>query len=184
MPGPRRYKIHEESGFETPSGKVECYSDRLEAWGFDPLPTWHEPPETPESKPDLADEYPFILMSWKSAPFRHSGGRQINPLRQEHPDPMVHIHPETAERGGIHDGDKVVIETIRGRIQQKAHVTKGIDPKVIGVDYAWWFPEKGVSNLYGWAEANINILLDDNPPYNPEMGTTQLRGIACKIYKA
>jgi len=184
IPGSRQYGMHEENGFETPSGKVELYSDRLDAWGFDPLPTWHEPPETPESRPDLVDEYPFILMSWKSAPFRHSGGRQINPLRQEHPDPMVHIHPETAEKGGIHDGDKVVIETIRGRIKQKAHITKEIDPKVIGVDYAWWFPERGVSSMYGWAEANINILLDDNPPYNSEMGTTQLRGIVCKMYKA
>jgi len=86
--------------FETPSGKVELYSDRLDAWGFDPLPIWHEPPETPESRPDLVDEYPFILMSWKSAPFRHSGGRQINPLRQEHPDPMVHIHPRNSRKRG------------------------------------------------------------------------------------
>jgi len=54
---------------------------------------------------------------------------------------------------------------------------------VVGVDYAWWFPERGYENLYGWAEANINILTDDNPPYAREMGTPNLRGILCKISK-
>ena len=107
----------------------------------------------------------------------------MNALRGEHPEPVVYIHPVTAEKADINDGDWVYIETIRGRIKQKARLTKGIDPKVIGVDYAWWFPEKGVSSLYGWAEANVNILVDDNPPYSPEMGTTNLRGILCKISK-
>jgi hypothetical protein len=55
---------------------------------------------------------------------------------------------------------------------------------VVGADYGWWFPEKGVSSLYGWTESNINILTDDKPPFNREMGSTNLRGILCKIYKA
>ena len=107
----------------------------------------------------------------------------MNALRGEHPEPLVYIHPKTAENADIDDGEWVYIETIRGRIQQKARLTKGIDPKVIGVDYAWRFPEKGVSSLYGWAEANVNILVDDRPPYSPEMGTTNLRGMLCKISK-
>jgi anaerobic selenocysteine-containing dehydrogenase len=183
IPGSRQYRRYEEKGFETASGKVEIYSPRLDEWGFDPLPTYHEPPETPYSEPGLAEEYPLILTTWKSAPFRHSGGKQVSALRGEHPEAVVYIHHETAEKAGINDGDWVYIETIRGRIKQKACLTKGIDPKVIGVDYAWWFPEKGASSLYGWAEANVNILVDDRPPYSPEMGTTNLRGILCKISK-
>jgi anaerobic selenocysteine-containing dehydrogenase len=181
--GTRQYRRYKEKGFETASGKVEIYSHRLEEWGFDPLPTYQEPPETPHSEQALAEEYPLILTTWKSAPFRHSGGRQVNALRGEHPEPLVYIHPKTAEKADIDEGEWVYIETIRGRIQQKARLTKGIDPKVIGVDYAWWFPEKGVSSLYGWAEANVNILVDDRPPYSPEMGTTNLRGMLCKISK-
>ena len=101
-----------------------------------------------------------------------------------HPEPIVTVHPETAQERGIKDGDWVYIETVRGRIRQKAHVTSSIDPRVVGVDYAWWFPETGPSNLYGWKEANINILTDDMPPFNFEMGTTNLRGILCRISKA
>jgi hypothetical protein len=63
-------------------------------------------------------------------------------------------------------------------------VTTLIDQRVVGVDYAWWFPEKGAGGMYGWAEANLNILTDDAPPWGAEMGTPNLRGILCKVYKA
>jgi anaerobic selenocysteine-containing dehydrogenase len=60
-----------------------------------------------------------------------------------HPEPLVHIHPDTAAPLGIVEGDWVYIETTRGRIKQRAHLTDVYDQRVIGVDYAWWFPERG-----------------------------------------
>ena len=95
---------------------------------------------------------------------------------------MAYLHPQTARQLQISDGDWVYIETRRGRIRQKANLTTDIDPRIVGVDYVWWFPEKGSSDLYGWADANINILTDDNPPFNHEMGSSNLRGILCKVY--
>lgn len=181
--GTKQYRHYEVNGFETPSGKVEIYSSQLERWGFDPLPTYYELSETPYSDPELAKEYPLIFTSWKSAPFRHSGGRQIVTLRGMHPEPMVNIHPETAEKLGIQGGDQVYIETRRGRIKQKASLSTNLDPRVVGVDYGWWFPKKEASDLYGWAESNVNILTDDRPLYNREVGSTNLRGILCKVYK-
>ncbi len=182
--GSKRYKNYQENGFETPSGKVELYSPRLKEWGFDPLPTYHEFPETPYSNPELVKEYPLILSSFKREAFRHSEGKQIATLRHSRPDPVVGIHPDTAGKLGIKDDDQVYIETKRGRVRQKANLTTGTDPKVVWVDYGWWFPEKGVKNLYGWAESNINVLTDNKPPFGPEMGSANLRGILCKVYKA
>jgi anaerobic selenocysteine-containing dehydrogenase len=181
--GKKQYRCHEVNGFDTPSSKVELYSSQLKNWGFDPLPSYHEPPETPYSDPELSKDYPLLYTTWKSEPYRHSGGRQIASLRNSHPDPTIVIHHETAGRLGIQEGDWVYIETKRGKIKQKASLTAGIDPRVVGIDYAWWFPEKGLSSLYGWAESNINILTDDNLPFNREIGSTNLRGILCKIYK-
>jgi len=183
LAGSKQYRTYQSQGFPTSSGKVELYSDQLKQWGFDPLPTYYEPPETPYSDPELAKQYPLIFTNWKSEPYRHSGGRQIASLRSSHPEPIIMIHPETADRLGIKEGDWVYIETKRGRIRQRAYLTTGIDPRVVGVDYAWWFPEKGASDLYGWAESNINILTDDKPPFNPEMGSPNLRGSLCKVYK-
>jgi anaerobic selenocysteine-containing dehydrogenase len=179
-----RYRRYEQNGFKTPSGKVELYSSRLKEWGFDPLPAYYEPPETPYSDPELAKEYPLIFISWKRKPYRHSGGRQIASLRGSHPEPIIMIHPETADKLGIKEGYWVYIETERGKIRQKATLTASIDPRVVGVDYGWWFPEKRASELYGWAESNVNILTNDKPPFNREMGSANLRGFLCKVYKA
>jgi len=183
LSGDKDYYHYKTKGFNTPSTKVELFSDRLREWGFDPLPAYYEPPETPYSDPELAKEYPLILTSWKSEYYRHSGQRQVETLRKYHPEPIVYIHPETAAGLGISEGDWVWIATKRGRIRQKAVFSEDIDPRVVGVDYAWWFPEKGADQQYGWRESNINILTDDNPPYNRELGSTSLRGILCKVYK-
>jgi len=178
------YKNYEKSGFGTPSGKVELYSKRLKDWGFDPLPVYHEPSETPYSDPELAKQFPLIFTSSKCDPYQHSAGRQIPILRAFQPEPVVYINPETARKLQIQDGDRVFIETKRGRITQKAKLSASIDPRVIFVDYAWWFPERDPSTLYDWAKSNINVLTDNKPPYNPEMGTSNLRGICCKVHKA
>ncbi len=179
--GVKQYRHYQASGFKTPSGKVELLSSNLKQWGFDPLPTYHELPET-DTK--LAKEYPLVLTSWKPGVFRHSGLRQIASLRGTHPDPIVNINPKTAKKLRIKDGDWVYIETKRGRIKHKAGLTDSLDPRVVIMEHGWWYPERGIADLHGWSESNINILTDNKPPYSPEMGTPTVRGILCKIYKA
>ncbi len=44
-------------GFPTPTGKLELYSTVLEELGYDPLPYFTEPGESPYSTPELAEEY-------------------------------------------------------------------------------------------------------------------------------
>jgi len=181
---PKQYKKYDRDGFRTPSGKVELYSSQLEEQGADPLPVYYEPPETPYSDPELSKEYPLLCTTRKSAVYRHSGGRQIPSLRDSHPDPVIIIHPETAIELGIKDGEWVYIATKRGRIRQKANVSDGVDPRVVVADQAWWFPEKGDAKLFGWADSNYNVLTNDKPPFNREIGSFCIRGFACKVYKA
>jgi hypothetical protein len=38
--GSRQYQKYKKTGFNTPSGKVEIYSDRLAGWGLEPLPAY------------------------------------------------------------------------------------------------------------------------------------------------
>jgi anaerobic selenocysteine-containing dehydrogenase len=78
----------------------------------------------------------------------------------------------------------VYIETKQGKIKQRAILSADIDPRVVIVDYAWWFPEDGATDLYGWAKSNINILTSNKSPFNREMGSVNLRGALCKVYKA
>jgi thiosulfate reductase/polysulfide reductase chain A len=180
---PVKYKKYEKSGFKTPSGKVEIYSSMMEKLAYDPLPHYEEPPESPNSTPELAKEYPLILTTaGRTLYFFHSEYRQIPFLRRRHPDPLVEIHPETAKKLKIEEGDWVWIETARGRIKQKAKLTYRIDPRVVAVDHAWWFPEKAGPEHGVW-ESNADVLTSSDPPYDPASGTYQLRALLCKVYK-
>lgn len=180
---PFQYRKFEESGFHTPSGKVELRSSILEKYGYDPLPYYQEPPESPVSTPETAKEYPLILITGgRSQYFFHTEFRQIPSLRKRDPDPIVEIHPETAGKAGIRDGDWVWIESPRGRITQKARVTEGIDPRVVNVQHGWWFPEEPGPGHGVW-QSNANVLTNNGPPYDPAMGTYQLRALLCKVYK-
>ena len=180
--GSKQYRKYEREGFTTPSGKVELYSSQLGEWGFDPLPVYREPPESPLSEPELAKEYPLVFTNCKIAPYIHSGGRQIKSLRDSHPEPLIAIHIKTASKLGIKEGDLIYIENKRGRIKHKATLSSKIDPRVVIAEHGWWFPEKE-TDMHGWAESNLNILTDNNPPYARELGSVTLRGILCKVYK-
>jgi anaerobic selenocysteine-containing dehydrogenase len=104
--------------------------------------------------------------------------------QKAHPEPVARIHPDTAKALNITNGDWIYIETTRGKIKQKCLISEDISPKVADVDYGWWYPEHEAAEMFGWDKANINILTNDAPPFNREMGSSVLRGILCKIYKA
>jgi anaerobic selenocysteine-containing dehydrogenase len=184
LKGKWEHKGYEKKGFNTPSGKVEIYSQQLKDWGYDPLPSYQDLPESPESSPDLLKEYPLIFTSAKDPYYFHSAYRNVSSLRKLSPDPVVLIHPETASKSGIAEGDWVSVETKRGTIRQKAKLNSDIAPRVIILSFGWWFPERKDLELFGWKESNLNILTSNNPPYDPAIGSTSLRAVPCRIYKS
>ena len=152
--------------------------------GYAPLPSYEEPPESPTSTPEIAADYPLVLTTGgRISYFFNSEHRQIDKLRKAQRDPVAEIHPETAARFGIVNGAWMWIETKRGRIRQKAKLTKGIDPRVIHVQHGWWFPEQPAPE-YGVWTSNANLLTDNKPPYDPAMGTYQLRALLCRVAPA
>ena len=177
------YHKYKQKGFSTPTKKFELYSTLLEKWGYDPLPDYREPPESPYSTPALYKEYPYILINGARSPgFFHSENRQVPWLRELHKDPIVEIHPEAAIREGIKEGDWVVIESPRGKVRQRAKLFRGMDPRIVSAQHAWWFPEKPTPD-HGWKESNINMLTDNSyEACDPAMGATHVRTLLCKIY--
>lgn len=178
---PFKYRKYEDGGFKTPTGKLELYSTRLKDMGYAPLPTYEEPPESPVSRPDVAADFPLVLTTGaRISNFFNSEHRQVEKLRKAHRDPIAEIHPDTAERYGIKNREWMWIETRRGRIKQRARVTTGIDPRVIAAQHGWWFPEEPAPDHGVW-RANANMLTDNQPPYDPAMGTYQLRALLCRV---
>ena len=181
---PFKYRKYEDGGFKTPTGRIELYSTRFEEMGYAPLPFYEEPPESPISRPEVAEDYPLVLTTGARIPyFFNSEHRQIKNLRKAHRHPTAEIHPETAARYGITKNDWMWIETKRGRIRQRARLTTGIDPRVIAAEHGWWFPEEPAPE-YGVWRSNVNLLTDNQPPYDPAMGTYQLRALLCRVARA
>ena len=180
--GNMEYYKYREKGFSTPTRKIELYSTIFEKWGFDPLPKYTEIPESPVSTPALAEKYPYILNSGLRTPtFFHSENRMVPWLREIRPDPIVEIHPETATKHNIQEGDWVWIESSRGRAKQRAKLNTGIDPRVIVAEHGWWYPEIKSSG-HGWKTSNINLLTDNShESMDPVMGATNLRVLLCNI---
>jgi anaerobic selenocysteine-containing dehydrogenase len=168
---PMTYKKYEKVGFNTPSRKIELYSQILKDMGYDPLPSYKEPTESPINNRELAKEYPLILTTGaREAVFRHSELRNIPVLREIWPNPKAKINPKTAMELGIRDGDTMIVETLRGSMEAKAWLREDIDPRVVQVPSHW--PGK----------SNVN-LITDNENCAPAIGSAQLRCQLCRVRK-
>lgn len=179
-------RVDGEPGFMTVTGKVELCSTLFESWGEDPLPYYKEPPYSPESTPELWKEYPLILTTGaRTFTSFHSEHRQVPTLREIAPDPIMEIHPDTAAKLKINEGDWVVIENMYGKAKEKAHLTPAINPKVVHAQHGWWYPEKegAEPSLFGVWESNINTLIPHKHIGKLGFGAP-FKAIICKVYKA
>ncbi|MFH1491554.1 MAG: molybdopterin-dependent oxidoreductase, partial [Pseudomonadota bacterium] len=172
--GRREYRRYEKVGFGTPSGKVELRSSIFEALGCEPLPVYRVMPHSPAGNPALYEDYPLVLITGsRFMPMYHSEQRQIKAAREKRPDPLVTLHPETAERMGLNEGDWTRVVTPQGSIRMRLHLSDRVDPRMADADHGWWFPERTEAEpeLFGVFESNANVLCPDGPEFcSPEIG--------------
>ena len=176
LKGPERYKGYEEKGFRTPTGKVELKLSTAEKFKLRPLPEFNGLPE------DYDPDYPLLLTSCKSRYYLHSSYRWVEKLRKLRPHPKVEIHPETAGKFGIGDGDAVVIETRYGNITQIVSLSDIVAPGVINASHGWWYPEGRPETQYEWERSNYNMLTSTEK-LGKEYGTPNLKALGCRISK-
>lgn len=144
-----RQKKYEDTGFKTLSGKVELYSKELEGFGYAPLPVYQEPIESPVSNPEVAARYPLVLTTGaRTIGYLHSRFRNVPSLANRSPEPYVEVNPLTAREHKAKDGEIVIVETRRGRIEVKIKCTPHILPRVLSIPH-------------GWDRANANVLISD-----------------------
>jgi len=91
-------------------------------------------------------------------------------LKKTAPEPLAEIHPETAKKYGISDGDMMTVETVKGRIHIKARTTEDLMPGIVSIPH-------------GWANANANELTELEPR-DPVTGYTEMKSLLCRISKA
>lgn len=132
--------------FQTPSGKIEIYSQLLADMNnprLPPLPTYFEPDEGRRS--DLAKDYPLQVVNIHFPRRAHSQFETLPWLRELVLN-EVEMNPEDARKRGIRNGDGIRVFNDRGEILLKAKLTERIMPGVINVPQGAWFlpDDKGV----------------------------------------
>ncbi len=173
-------------GFNTPSRKVEIYSETFLGHGYAPLPDYVEPALGPVARPDLAADFPLILISAKSPQYLGSQGRAISALRRIEPEPRVGLHPDAAAARGIKDGEWVGLVTPHGRIRAKARFSADLHPKVITATHGWWQANRALS-LPGYDTssedgANLNAVIA-NDAIDPIGGAAPHKSYPCQIVR-
>ncbi|MBQ4831354.1 molybdopterin-dependent oxidoreductase [Alteromonas sp. MMG017] len=168
-----QYYNYRNTGFATPSGKVELYSSVLEELGCDPLPYYRNI--------ETSEEYPLkLFVGLREPQFFQSGQRHNSKLRVKNPFPRTFIHPNDIEKFKLEANQWATIETINGKIQMLVTPREDVPEGLIRVPHGWWLPEEGAD--YN-VDHNDAVVIPDTDDYlDREQGIPHLKGVPCKIY--
>lgn len=173
-------------GFDTPTRKIELYSETLLEHGYSPLPEYEEPLMSPLSRPELVERYPLILTCAKHTLFCESQHRALPSLRRRALDPQVELHPAAAAERGIRPGDWVSVETPEGSIRARARLNDTLEPHVVCGQHGWWqaCSEIGAPGYAPFSSdgANYNLIIG-NQAIDPISGSVPHRAYLCQIHR-
>ncbi len=169
-----------EPGFNTPSGKFEIASTVLAEHGYEPLPVYTEPREGPLNLPEQAEKYPLVFNSGSRTYYdfrsQHHG---VKGLSAKQPEPIVTLNSEDAAGRGIGDNDLVWVETPRGSLLFRAHVTDDIVKGAIDANMGGGGP----LGPEAWQNCNVNELTDMNH-FDPISGFPIYKTLLCQVTRA
>ena len=112
-----------EHRFVTKSGKIELFSDRLQEFGYDPLPVYHAPSQPPPGS--------FRLVLGRKAYFTH-GNSTNNPwLNAFDPENRLWLNPVSADSLGVSAGQMLEVSSTSGTVRLKALITQEIRPDCV-----------------------------------------------------
>lgn len=161
----------EANPLDTPSGKIEIYSQRLadmaQTWVFEgmyendkltALPehidTWEGALEARTNK-----DFPLQCIAHHYKGRTHSSYANLSKNLEAHPQ-MVWINPQDANSRNIKNGDIVNVSSPRGTLRTEARVTPRIAPGVVSVPQgAWYQPDEEGIDLGG----NVNTIMKYHP---------------------
>ncbi|HEX6288750.1 MAG TPA: molybdopterin-dependent oxidoreductase, partial [Herpetosiphonaceae bacterium] len=133
---PEEWAPFATGNFPTPSGKCELYSERMAADGFDPVPAFTPPAESPIRAPELAAKYPLALLTPPAHHFLNTSF--VNVLKRYEGQPVLEINPLDATQRRINHGDLVRVFNDRGSFQLPASITERVKPGLVVAPSIWW----------------------------------------------
>ena len=152
-------KNPEESPLQTPSGKIEIFSEKIDSFGYSECPghpIWIEPDEWLGS--NLTENFPYHLVSPQPNDKLHSQLEcAIADIPNERPTPIM-INQEDAKELNVKSGNIIRIYNMRGSCLARAQISDEIKKGVMSLPTGAWFDtdEDGIEQ-----QGNPNALTFD-----------------------
>ncbi|PLR94041.1 molybdopterin-dependent oxidoreductase [Bacillus sp. T33-2] len=139
--------------FKTPSGKYEFTSSKALIAGFDGKISLSLPSETKWSNPELAEKYPYSLLTIHPLRSNHS---QHYHLFEQPPKVKIEVALSVAEEHGLKEQDYVRIWNERGEIKGYVTILKNAHPGTINIDEGIWSRFGGPVNMLTSSDESDN----------------------------
>ena len=141
----------EDPGFtwNTPSGKVEIFSDTLDKVGFPGVPVWQEPPAPSQGQ--------FYLLTGKVAQATQFASQNNQLLHKYADEPRLWMNETVAAERQFADGEWVSVTSEIGTVHTRLHVTPGIRPDCVYLTPGYGHLSKGLTTAFG-VGANDSVL--------------------------
>ena len=126
-----------EGKLETPSGRIEFWSETLEKAGADPLPGYIPPTESRHGT--AAERFPLELLARKADHYMNSTFANLPGHRrmEAQTGQRLELHPVDASARRISDGDRVRVWNDRGSIELSAMLSERVPVGVVAARLDW-----------------------------------------------
>ena len=139
-----------DGDFETPSGRVELASDRLERMGQPRVPAFVAPREGPDGDAELIRRYPLQLLTPKHhTRFLNSGYADLPKHGPAEGGPFVELDAADAAARGLADGAMARVWNDRASVTVPVRITERLRTGVVAIPFGWWsrhHPDGKVAN--------------------------------------
>lgn len=165
------YRSEGRVDLNTPSGKVEIVSDQLAGHDYQAVPKIKKFP----TDLSTSERYPLLCgTGLKLGLHTQTQFHSLPWIEEIEGAPFLEIHPDTAEKRNITDGEKVKVVSRWGKLPAVARITEGIDKGVTMLAYGYGQP-------YATDKWKLSNFLTPDGFQDEISGATSNRRVPCEV---
>ncbi|MEW6455256.1 MAG: molybdopterin-dependent oxidoreductase [Acidobacteriota bacterium] len=123
------FRIYERKGFDTPSKKIEIYSEKLKEMGLNPLPSYEPIP----IHKNIIEKGEFVLTTFQwniHTHFHTANSLWLSEIVHRNP---ILMNKEAGEKMNLKTGDTIKVTSKIGSLEGEVFLVQGIHPNVIAI---------------------------------------------------
>ncbi|MGE5341916.1 MAG: molybdopterin-containing oxidoreductase family protein [Candidatus Omnitrophota bacterium] len=154
--------------FDTPSKKIELYSETLAGYGFDPVPRYAPHEEPPKG---------YYRLTYGRSPSHSFGRTTNNPLLTDlQPENEVWINVHVAREWGLSTGQTIVLENVDGTVSNpvRVKVTERVRPDIVYLVHGFGHRQQKLKRSYLKGASDTGLM--SRTATDPIMGGSGIRG--------